>query len=130
MALRRRRTGRTIGGLWRASGRLAFQLVVQKPPITIDWASIKWLAPWSTQPKSTDSAGQQQAAGPTPARWPRLINKSTLLCLPLSVLHLFGASEVILSIILFFARLWGKKRLAFYERTAKDYYLYDPARGL
>ena len=107
---------------------MQYHFVVDKPPVVIDWNTIQWLAPWgSTGAGQSPSQTLPPTAGPAQS-----VNMQQVYA---DLFEAFGVPFIknrqSYSVNQpFFARFWGSKRLAFYDRTAEDFYAYNPTNGL
>jgi P4 family phage/plasmid primase-like protien len=104
---------------------MAYQFLVERPPLVIDWNTLQWLGSWAS-PSSGQPPHPPRAAATPPVNLQQVYN---------DLFTAFGDPFVKTQRSFtinqpFFARLWGFKRLAFYERTAEDFYAYNQLNGL
>lgn len=114
-----------------------YQFVVDKPVITVDFRDIKWIAPWnasksqSSAASGTQTPGGVSTAGTQSATAPQI----NLQAVHLKLFAIFGEPFLVskkgFSVNQpFFARFWGLKRLAFYEQSLEDFFVYNDGNGL
>lgn len=105
---------------------MSYQFIVDNPPETIDWNDIQLLAPFgsagSPQPPPAGTVPPQ----PSPADLQQIYADLFAAFGDLFIRGPRGSYSVNQP---FFARFWGSKRLAFYDRGSEDFYEYNAANG-
>jgi P4 family phage/plasmid primase-like protien len=120
-----------------------YHFVVEAPPLELDFSQIQWLAPWNSSSQTTSGGAAQTTSGaaayvPHPPAGSHTASgpQIDLQAVYLKLFSVFGdpfirtTPKTYCVNQLFFARLWGAKRLAFYEQTTEDFYAYNAANGL
>jgi P4 family phage/plasmid primase-like protien len=114
-----------------------YQFVVDKPVLTVDFGDINWIAPWNaSKSQSSAAAGAGTLGGVPPAGTQSATEPQiNLQAVYLRLFEAFGEPFILskkgFSVNQpFFARFWGLKRLAFYEQTLEDFFVYNDGNGL
>jgi P4 family phage/plasmid primase-like protien len=114
-----------------------YHFVVDKPVLTVDFGDINWIAPWNTSKSQSSAAagtgtsGGLSTGGTQSATAPQINLQAVYLKLFASFCEPFIVSKKSFNVNQpFFARFWGLKRLAFYEQTLEDFFVYNDASGL
>jgi P4 family phage/plasmid primase-like protien len=114
--------------------------VVENPPEILEFSSLQWFypfgqspqkgpAPKATRQQSAARVRQQSAAAATGSPPPNPQNIYADLFASFGAPFLKGRQGYSINQP-FFARLWGTKRLAFYDQTAEDFFAYNANNGL
>ena len=117
-----------------------YQIEVDAPPATLEFKSLQWFypfgqtpskgpAPKATRQQSVAQVRQQTTAAATGSAPPNPQNIYADLFASFGTPFIKTKGGMVVNQP-FFARLWAKKRLAFYDYTAEDFYAYNPENGL
>jgi hypothetical protein len=121
-------------------GGMNYQIEVDAPPATLEFKSLEWFypfgqtpskgpAPKATRQQSTERVRQQTTAAATGSPPPNPQNIYADLFASFGAPFLKSRQGYSINQP-FFARLWGTKRLAFYDQTAEDFFAYNANNGL
>jgi P4 family phage/plasmid primase-like protien len=117
-----------------------YQIEVDTPPAILEFKSLQWFypfgqtpqkgpAPKATRQQSAERVRQQTTAAATGNAPPNPQNIYADLFASFGTPFIKTKGGMVVNQP-FFARLWAKKRLAFYDYTAEDFYAYNPENGL